>query len=180
MFLFGHLGITLGIAVLLLRALKIEPDRQLYGAILVGAILPDLIDRPICEILLADSLSNGRLIAHTLLFAIILVLIGVYIYNRKGELWGLLLGGAALLHLCEDQMWLIPETFLYPLFGLAFPHGFVEPYWWEYFIAAFFRTYSLAPDAAFALYSEVIGMTILALFAGQQLTINHRNAQEAG
>ncbi len=180
MFLFGHLGITLGIAVLLFRVLKIEPNRELYGAVLVGAILPDLIDKPIGEILLADSLSNGRIFAHTLLFALILLLIGLYVYKRHGELWGLLLGGAALLHLCEDQMWLIPETLLYPLFGLAFPQGVVEPHWWEYFIDAFFRTYSLAPDAAFALFSEVLGMTVLVLFAGQQLALNHRTVQEAG
>ncbi|MGC9444869.1 MAG: metal-dependent hydrolase [Candidatus Methanospirareceae archaeon] len=179
MFLFGHLGITLGIAVLLLRVWKIEPDRQLYGAILLGSVLPDLIDKPIGRILLAESLANGRLIAHTLLFALILVLIGLYVYNRLGEFWGLLLGGAALLHLCEDQMWLIPETLLYPLFGLAFPQGVVEPHWWEYFIAAVYRTYSLAPDAAFTLYAELLGMTVLALFAGQQLTLSHRNAQEA-
>lgn len=69
MFFFGHLGITLGIAVLCFHLFKIEPTRKRYGAILLGPVLPDLIDKPIGEILLADSLSNGRLVAHTLLFA---------------------------------------------------------------------------------------------------------------
>jgi hypothetical protein len=166
MFFFGHLGITLGIAVLGLHLFKIEPTRKLYGAILLGSVLPDLIDKPIGEIMLADSLSNGRLVAHTLLFAGICALIG------------LALSGAVLLHLSEDQMWRIPETLFFPLFGLAFPQGIVEAHWWEYFIAAFFRTYSLSPDAAFSFCSEVIGMTVLALFAGQRLTINHRNARQ--
>jgi hypothetical protein len=167
MFFFGHLGITLGIVVLGLYHFKIEPTRKLYGAILLGSVLPDLIDKPIGEIMLADSLSNGRLVAHTLLFAL---------YRRRSDLSGLALSGAVLLHLSEDQMWRIPETLFYPLFGLTFPQGIVEAHWWEYFIAAFFRTYSLSPDAVFSFCSEVIGMTILALFAGQRLTINHRNA----
>ena len=178
MFFFGHLGITLGIAVLGLYLFKIEPTRKLYGAILLGSVLPDLIDKPIGEIMLADSLSNGRLMAHTLLFAGCCALIGLALYRRRSDLSGLALSGAVLLHLSEDQMWQIPETLFFPLFGLAFPQGIAEAHWWGYFIAAFFRTYSLAPDAAFALYSELIGMTVLALFAGQRFTLNHRNARQ--
>jgi membrane-bound metal-dependent hydrolase YbcI (DUF457 family) len=178
MLFFGHLGITLGIAVLGMQFYKIEPTRKLYGAILLGAVLPDLIDKPIGEILLADSLSNGRLMAHTLLFAGICALIGLALYRRRSDPSGLALSGAVLLHLGEDQMWRIPETLFFPLFGLAFPQGIVEAHWWEYFIAAFFRTYSLAPDAAFALYSELIGITALALFAGQRLTFSHRHARQ--
>jgi hypothetical protein len=177
MFLFGHLGITLGIAVLLFRFLKIEPTRKLYGAVLLGSVLPDLIDKPIGEILLADTLSNGRLFAHTLLFAISLALIGLALYRRTGEQSGLALSGAVLLHLGEDQMWRTPETLFFPLFGLAFPQGVMEAHWWEYFLAAFFHTYSLSPDAAYSFYSELIGLTILALFAGQRLTLNRRNAR---
>jgi hypothetical protein len=180
MFFFGHLGITLGIAMVGLQLFKIEPSRKLYGAVLIGSVLPDLIDKPIGEIMLADSLSNGRLIAHTLLFAGICALIGLALYRRRNDLSGLALSGAVLLHLSEDQMWRIPETLFYPLFGLAFPQGVVEAHWWEYFIAAFFRTYSLAPDAAFALYSELIGMTVLALFAGQRLTFTYRHARQPG
>ena len=152
MFLFGHLGITLGIAVLLFRVLKIEPNRQLYLAVLVGAILPDLIDKPIGEIVLANSVSNGRLFAHTLLFVFILLFIGRYLYNQKGEIRGFILGGAAFMHLCEDQMWLMPETLFYPAFGFAFPQGIVEEHWWDYFLAAFFRTYSLSPEATYYLF----------------------------
>jgi membrane-bound metal-dependent hydrolase YbcI (DUF457 family) len=175
MFLFGHLGITLGIAVLLFRMLKIEPNRQRYAAVLIGAILPDLIDKPIGEILLSQSLSNGRLFAHTLLFVFILLLfIGLlYGYKRNGELFGFMLCGAAFIHLCEDRMWLTPETLFYPAFGFAFPQGIVELHWWDYFIAAFSRTYSLSPEAAYAFYSDLIGITILLLFALQWLS-THR------
>ena len=39
--------------------LKIVPDRRLYGFILTGAILPDLIDKQVGEILLANSIFSG-------------------------------------------------------------------------------------------------------------------------
>lgn len=46
-------------------------------AVLKGAILPDLIDKPVGEIILSQSRSNGRLFAHMLLFAFILLFIGL-------------------------------------------------------------------------------------------------------
>ena len=105
MFILGHLGVTLGIAVLFFRILKIEPDRQLYLSVLIGAILPDLMDKPIGEILLANSISNGRLFAHTLPFVFFLLLIGTYLYRQSGgeERRIIVLGFASLLHLCEDN-----------------------------------------------------------------------------
>lgn len=39
MFLFGHLGITLGIAFLLFHLVRIESNRRLYSFILIGALL---------------------------------------------------------------------------------------------------------------------------------------------
>jgi len=58
MFIFRYRGITLGIAVLLFRVHTIKPNRQFNAAVLVDAILPDLIDKPIGRILLAESLAN--------------------------------------------------------------------------------------------------------------------------
>ena len=169
MFILGHLGVTLGIAVLFFRILKIEPDRQLYLYVLIGAILPDLIDKPIGEILLANSISNGRLFAHTLLFVFFLLLIGTYLYRRSGgeERRIVVLGFASLLHLCEDRMWLSPETLFYPLFGFDFPQGVIEEHWWEYFLRCFLRTYSPLTEPikpTYAFVSELIGMSILLVF----------------
>ncbi len=177
MFLFGHLGITLGIAVLLLRVLKIKPNRRFYLFVLVGAILPDLIDKPVGEILLADSLSNGRLFAHTLLFTFILLLIGFYIYRykykRSGEIGGFVLCFASFIHLCEDQMWLMPETLFYPFFGFDFPQGIVEEHWLDFFFGAFIRTYSLSSGSglSYAFVSEWIGISILLTFGFYWMSI---------
>lgn len=65
----------------------------------------------------------------------------------------MLCGAAFLIHLYKNRMVLLSETLLYPASRFAFSQGIVEPYWWEYFLAAFLRTYSLAPDVAVALHS---------------------------
>ncbi|MBA5942608.1 MAG: metal-dependent hydrolase [Methanophagales archaeon] len=177
MFFFGHLGITFGIALLFFRVLKIDPDQnpnhRLYPAVLIGAILPDLIDKPIGEILLADSISHGRLFAHTLLFVFILFLIGIYLYKEKGRIDGFVLSGATFMHLLQDKMWLTPETFFYPAFGFTvFPQGVVETHWWDFFLTAFFYTYPsyLTAEISSSFLFEVVGISILALFCVQRIS----------
>src|SRR2546428_5992321 len=61
MFLLGHLGIGLGLAWLLSTRSSVRID---YRLILVGAILPDVIDKPLAFLLSLE----GRLWAHTFLF----------------------------------------------------------------------------------------------------------------
>ncbi|CAD6490821.1 MAG: LexA-binding, inner membrane-associated putativehydrolase [Candidatus Argoarchaeum ethanivorans] len=177
MFFFGHLGITLGIAVLLFRLLKIKPDRKIYLAVFIGAILPDLIDKPVGEILLAGSISNGRIFAHTLLFIIFLLFIGMYLYKRNSELRGLTLCFASFLHLCEDQMWLMPETLFYPAYGFSLPQGTMEAHWWQYFISMFLNTYSFSSGVAHSFYYELIGIAILVLFFLQKLSVRRGRSQ---
>src|SRR2546427_5117640 len=61
MFLLGHLGIGLGLAWLLSTRSSVRID---YRLILLGSILPDLIDKPLAFLLSLE----GRLWAHTFLF----------------------------------------------------------------------------------------------------------------
>lgn len=171
MFLFGHLGITLGIAFLLVHLLRIESNRGLYSFILIGALLPDLIDKPIGEIMLATSLSNGRLFAHTFLFIFLLLLVGAYIQKRSEENGGFVLCFASFIHLCEDQMWLMPATLFYPFFGFDFPQGIIEGHWLEYFLGAFIRTYSLSSGPSYAFVSEWIGISILVILMFHWISI---------
>ncbi|MBE8539355.1 metal-dependent hydrolase [Geoglobus acetivorans] len=109
MLLFGHIGITLGIAWLIESRLRIRMD---YRLIAVGSLLPDMIDKPAGMLLLL--LNNGRVFAHTLLFILTLHLIGL---KYRGFLF---LSFASFLHLIEDEMWNEPETLFWPLLG-GFP-----------------------------------------------------------
>lgn len=94
--------------------------------VILGALLPDIVDKILGHVILAGSLDNGRLIAHTLLFG--LVLLGVGVGRRSANIVALSL--ADMAHLAEDLMWLMPETLLWPLHGLAFPAEEFEVYDW--------------------------------------------------
>lgn len=121
MLLFGHLGVTLGIffglGIFIPRLRTLIDPRYLA----IGAILPDLIDKPVGEVIFASTFSSGRIIGHTLLFSLLLFLIGLYVYEKRRDIRGLSLTSGSFLHLFEDQMGADPQTFFWPLFGWSFP-----------------------------------------------------------
>ena len=162
MFVFGHLGITLGIAFILfqfvLPRIGIRLKKINYLFIALGAILPDLIDKPIGRILLGESVANGRLFGHTLLFVLILVMIGYFLKDHRDAVFCLSFG--AFMHLIEDRMWENSATFFYPLYGLGFPKGTViGENWYDYFLLIFNRSY--VPALSYVFVSEIMGVVIL-------------------
>ncbi len=88
----------------------------------LGGVLSDLIDKPIGSILFIDYFETGRIYAHTLLFAM-LILAGVMALTRRGtavrKRWMALPIGV-FLHLLLD-MPLDAETLWWPLLGTEFP-----------------------------------------------------------
>ena len=70
----------------------------------IGALLPDLIDKPVGEVIFASTIANGRIIGHTLFFVLLLALIGVYVYKKRKDSRGLALASGSFSHLLEDQM----------------------------------------------------------------------------
>lgn len=126
--------------------------------IVIGALLPDLIDKPLGRIILADTIGSGRIFAHTLLFGLLLILAGYYLYNKgKPEL--LIIAGASFCHLLEDQVWNKPVVFLWPLFGWEFPKDTISGSFIDYLIIIFTRSYNPGPSNVFI--SEVIGLLII-------------------
>jgi inner membrane protein len=117
MIFFGHLGITLLFAFLLFSYLKFDAD---YRFVLVGAVLPDLIDKPIGDYIFYSEFQNGRLFAHTLLFVAVLTTIGWYVEKKYNFSGILLLALGSVVHLVLDQMWLTPSTLFWPLLGWQF------------------------------------------------------------
>lgn len=121
MFIFGHIGITLGIffglAILAPRLKTIIDPRVLA----IGALLPDIIDKPLGRLIFAHTIANGRIIGHTLLFSIFIFMIGLYLYDKRREIIVLTLATGSFFHLIEDQMWNMPKTLFWPIFGLRFP-----------------------------------------------------------
>ena len=117
MLLLGHLGITVGVAYGLERAWRRSP-RWDYRLVLVGAVLPDLIDKPLA----LAGIWGGRAIGHTLLvFAVLTAVIALLVWRGRVSpgWWALPLGVA--VHLVLDAMWLTPPVLLWPAFGFGFP-----------------------------------------------------------
>ena len=140
---FAHVGLTLGAAWLIKGGLargqmnsvrpvegrgKIKPTAPLklaesidYRVVMVGALLPDIIDKPIGDVIFRNYFGQGRIFCHTLLFLIILTTMGIYLYKSRRKLWLLLLAFGTFTHLILDGMWLEPRTILWPIYGVTFP-----------------------------------------------------------
>ena len=91
-----------------------------YRFILLGALLPDLVDKPIGNFFFREIFNNGRIFSHTLLFLILCVLIATYFLLGKKQYWALFVAFGVLVHLLLDGMWYEPLTFYWPFLGWSF------------------------------------------------------------
>lgn len=127
--LIWHLGATLWLFRWIFRDPKVD-----VRFLLMGAILPDLVDLALGTLILTDRYSTGELWFHSLL-APTLYMALVVLMTRRGRrrrAW-MALGIAWLLHLLIDGMWAHQDVFLWPFFGWEIPPG-ESPFWqlaWE-------------------------------------------------
>ena len=113
--LLWHAGATIAIA-----RYSFRDDRMDLRMLLLGALLPDLIDTPI-GLAFYSSLGSVRLATHGLVLASI-VMIAVVLATRRGrprKAWMPVAIGL-LFHILLDAMWLDPETLWWPLLGNGF------------------------------------------------------------
>jgi inner membrane protein len=99
--------------------------------LIIGSLLPDIIDKPIGVFIFRDTFSNGRIFGHTLFFLILLTLGGLFLYWRRNKLWLLVLAFGTFVHLILDQMWRTPRTLLWPLYGFSFPRTDLGHWTWD-------------------------------------------------
>jgi hypothetical protein len=104
MILLGHIGITLFFGGLF---------SLLFLPLLIGSILPDLIDKPL---FLFGITQYGRYIGHTLTLGVVIALITFAITRKKMVPVSLFFG--YLLHLAEDMPFFIP--WFYPFVNYDF------------------------------------------------------------
>ena len=129
MFVFGHVGLTWGGALLLARLARrpkpfAEPvaTRRPSGAgidfrlVILGSMLPDIIDKPLGVFVLSDEVSTGRAFAHSLAFVSAIALAALLRPGTARRLLAPVILGAAA-HLVFDRMWMQPKTLLWPLLG---------------------------------------------------------------
>lgn len=141
MLLFGHVGITAAAAKLtdiafppellhnqdpgfrykaasVLSKIRDTSGNLDYRMIIIGSVLPDIIDKPLFLLFSESGLFTGRSHAHTLLFALLLLSGGVF--SRKS--WLLTLALANIFHLFLDLIWNCPETLFWPFLGEFKPY----------------------------------------------------------
>lgn len=112
MYTLGELGISLGLAWIVAYRIRETVDFRL---VLLGSIFPDLIDKPLGQILQLEA----RLWAHTLLF-----LAAILLLSRVPRMrWLGWIGFGVAVHLLVDLMWNQPNVALWPLYGWGFPPG---------------------------------------------------------
>jgi hypothetical protein len=166
MLLFAHTGITLGAATVISGAANYRQGKTAWLTslskymdirfLIIGSMLPDIIDKPIGQYFFADTFSNGRIFSHTLSFLVLLTVIGFLWYKTKHQIWGLSLAAGTLAHLVLDGMWGVPETFFWPFFGWEFENREISGW-----LGGLFDTLVSNP----AIYiSEVIGFVISVWF----------------
>lgn len=113
MLLLAHLG---GAALPWALAARRRPAVAAWGlpAVLVGSVLPDLVDKPLGYVLV-PSLQNGHLVGHSLVFLAALLALAWAVRRWRPWLIGLAFGVAA--HLVLDAMWTDLPSFLWPFAG---------------------------------------------------------------
>lgn len=147
MFLLGHLGIGLGLAWVLSGRSSVRID---YRLVLLGAILPDLIDKPLAYLLGLDS----RLWSHTFLFLFAILALSFVPSSRALRL----VGFGVATHLLLDRIWNQPAIVLYPAYGWSFAAApFNVDRWFE----------ALLHDP-YVQAGEIVGFAILVAFAWVQ------------
>jgi hypothetical protein len=169
MFLFGHLGIGE-------RLGRPFTNPSTRAALLLGCVLPDLVDKPLYYGLAFATgkhaaelglISSTRTIGHTLLFAI---LCGALVRGPRGralfvgmvthlmlDLGGDLFGSALVeAGLASPSPSTGPSTLAAVLFPLLGPHFPISPF-------HSLKEHALSLGSAYVLSGELLGATLLAL-----------------
>jgi membrane-bound metal-dependent hydrolase YbcI (DUF457 family) len=131
-------------------------DRIDIRLLLIGSLLPDIIDKPIGHFFFGETFSNGRIFCHTLLFLIVITLGGLYLYWSRKKTWLFVLSFGTFSHLILDMMWLTPRTLLWPLYGFSFER--LDLTFW---IQDMFRALLAHPIAG---VPELVGLAIVIWF----------------
>ena len=124
--------------------------------LLIGSLLSDIIDKPVGTFFFRDSLSSGRMFCHTLIFFLLITLAGFYLHRSHRKTWLLVLSFGTFTHLICDQMWLTPQTLLWPVYGWTFQKSDLT-YWPQHIL------YALHTNPA-VYVPELVGAVILIWF----------------
>lgn len=146
--IFWHMGIAAAIAYVTIGRRRVD-----YRFVLLGAVLPDVIDGATCWLY---DCGGGRGIAHSLLANVVATVLIILLLRGETRLAVFGIGVGWLLHLVGDAMWDGPQTFFWPVAGTDFATSPAEPYSWDLFVDPRAHVWTWA--------GELAGLVILAWF----------------
>jgi hypothetical protein len=92
--------------------------------LLLGALLPDIIDKPLAFWLARDAVSySTRSVGHSLALNGVLLVAATTLLARSGRAGLLAVALGSIGHLLLDGMWDLPTILLWPFLGWQFPPG---------------------------------------------------------
>lgn len=183
MLLFGHLGITAGIfkacdivlgrennqcnlecetilrpnnlrhrrlRAICMRSILATVD---YRMVLLGSMLPDILDKPTWLFAFGNIFSTGRGYGHSLLFNLVL-LTSALVLLRYRKTWLLTISLSSFVHLLLDRIWNNPVVLFWPLLG-PLPESETTG-WFSYIIKTLFSDPGVYTP-------EILGFAILLL-----------------
>jgi hypothetical protein len=92
-------------------------DRRWILPVVIGAVLPDIIDKPLNFILLPAMNGDGRFLFHNLIVFAVLLVAGYLLWKYYASPLLIALDLGIISHQVLDSMWLEPVQWLYPLLG---------------------------------------------------------------
>lgn len=118
-----------GAAIWIFRYVFKDPGVDVR-ALVLGALLPNLIDKPITLLIAPDDFGTTRIYGHTLLAALVALSLSVLLTQRSTvqRKRAVALSVGMLIHLLTDAMWTVPETLFWPAFGFEFPPAPVDTF----------------------------------------------------
>jgi hypothetical protein len=126
LFVFGHVGLSISaFSAYSWADGKWRAGSSLhqidYRTVIVGAMLPDIVDKPLGLWIAPDLVDHSlRSIAHSLLFGLLVLAIGGLFLVARRRPRAVLLGIASSGHLIMDRMWSNPTILLWPFLGWEF------------------------------------------------------------
>jgi membrane-bound metal-dependent hydrolase YbcI (DUF457 family) len=175
---FAHIGITLALFYIAARTFPKIKTHINYWYVVIGSMLPDIIDKLIGRVLFEDVFASGRIFAHTLLFVVVLSMAGYYLLRRRNDAKVLMLAGGSFVHIVLDSMWKYPQTLFWPLMGLEFGRGTEYGSFWTY-LAVVYRNLGRIgdPELLSMFMGEIVGLAVIIVFGLGYLRSRSRAAK---
>ncbi len=146
-----------------LNGIRIQIGLIDYRLVLLGSLLPDILDKPSWLFASGDIFPSGRGYGHTFLFNLLLFICGFILIKYKRS-WLLIISLSSIIHLILDQIWDNPVVPWWPLLG---PFHRVEPTGW---LSNLIHALSSDPGTY---VPEIIGLIII-LLMGYRLIVRKR------